>query len=330
MTYSVGNIALASDYMLFRGINDVNIAYPGTSQATNAIAALIGVGYSSRGYGYTELTLPVKNIGDLIQASEWNALRSGVNLINMHISSTETIQPNVTVATDVVAFDGSRSRVNLTDVISGLDTNRLYPNPEVMTLSNVLNSQRTTSWNYATNLYHEFTVDFGSEDAARFFFNTGGAIYISANCTGGASTQMNIAVAQMLSEMGTIIFSATGVTYTGYNGNLFPIGFYNLTTSFEQIFSHYGDQSSMYSNISYIITVRTENYVGINGGNGSLLRFQAIFRLDDYTQDQAPYQAYPPTVSGTLTSSVDSYLSSNVIPITQPTFTTTVDIQTGD
>src|ERR1700677_4047874 len=146
MTFSVGNIVLASDYMLFRGVNDANVAYTGDSQATNAVAALIGVGYGSRGYGYATQHIPAKTVGQLIQANDWNSLRAGINIINNQISSPETIESNVTAGTTVIAWDGSRSRPNLATVISYLDANRLSSNPEVMTLSNVLNSQRTTSW----------------------------------------------------------------------------------------------------------------------------------------------------------------------------------------
>lgn len=329
MTFSVGNIVVASDYMLFRGVNDANVAYTSSEQATNAVAALVGVGYSSRGYGYASQHIPAKAIGQLVQANDWNSLRAGISVVNNQINTPITLEGNVTAGTNIIAWDGSSGRPNLSTIVAYIDSNRLYPNPEVMSLTNVLNSQRTTSWDYATNLYHEFIVNFDTEDDARFFFNTGGAIYISANRNSGPATQMNAAVTQMLTEMGTIIFSATGVTYTGYNGNVYSLGFYDLTDTFEQIFSHYGDQSSMYSNISYVLTVRAENVVGVNGGNGNQLRFQAIFRLDDYTQDAPPYEDFPPTVTGVLTSSVGCYISNNLISdniIPEPVFNTTVGI----
>ena len=195
-----------------------------------------------------------------------------------------------------------------------------------MSLTNVLNSVRTSSWNYASNVYHEFTVNFGTEDAARYFFNTGGSIYISATRTSGLDSQMNLAVTQMLDEMGTIILGAENVTYTGTNGNVTPIGFYNLTNTSEQIFSHYGDQSSMYSNISYILTAKVENVLGVHGGNGSLIRFQAIFRLDDYSSDTYPYTYLVPTVTGILTSSVSSYWATGEINVPLPVFTTTIGV----
>jgi hypothetical protein len=313
--------------MSFRGANPVNTAYISDQQAQNAVAALLGIGYGSRGYGYTGLTIPVPTSNTIVQATQWNALRAGINLLNEQNGVPVSIESNVTAGSSTInAYDGSNGRLSLPTIIQHLDTNRLYSNPEVMTLSIVLTSQRTTTWNYATNLYHEFTVNFGTEDAARYFFNTGGAIYISANRTSGPNNLMNVAVTQMLNEMGTIIFSATGVTYTGNNGNLFSVGFYNLTQNFEEIFSHYGDQSSQYSNISYILTVRTENVARVNGGNGSQLRFQAIFRLANYTQDQSPYQSFAPSVTGTLTSTIGSYLSTNIINVIQPTYATTVSI----
>ena len=326
MTYSFGNPAVASDYLTLRGAHDTTVAYANNTEAQNAVAALLGVGYGTRGYGYTALSMPLPTTGTKIVPSNWNALQSAVLLLDEHTGLGLSIEPVVSTGQLIQAFDGNAGRTNLVDVISNLDTYRYYADVAQMSLTNVLNSVRTSSWNYATNVYHEFTVDFGTEDAARFFFNTGGQLYISASRVGGADTALNLAVTQMLDEMGTIIVGANGVTYTGTNGNVTPIGYFQLTNTSEQIFSHYGDSSSQYSNISYIITAKMENYLGVNGGNGSLLRFQAIFRLDGYTTDDPPYTAYPPTVTGTLTSSVSNYSSTGVIPIALPTYTTVIGV----
>jgi len=326
MTYSVGNLAVASDYITFRGQRDTSVAYANDAQAQNAVAALLGIGYATRGYGYTSLAMPLPVVGTPIVPSHWNTLHSALTLLNEHTGLGLTLEPTVSTGGLIQAFDGSGSRIDLPTVISQLDASRFYADVGQMSLTNVLNSVRTSSWNYASNVYHEFTVDFGSEDAARYFFNTGGSIYVSATRTSGLDSQMNLAVTQMLDEMGTIILSGEGVTYTGINGNVTPIGYYNLNNTSEQIFSHYGDSSSMYSNISYILTAKVENYVGLNGGNGSLIRFQAIFRLDDYSTDAYPYTYDVPTVTGILTSSVNSYWATGVIGVPQPTFTTTIGV----
>ena len=78
-----------------------------------------------------------------------------------------------------------------------------------------------------------------------------------------------------------------------------------------------------------ILTVRAENVVGLNGGNGNQLRFQAIFRLDNYTADQPPYEDYAPMANGVLTSSVGCYISNNLIDdsiISEPVFLSLIHI----
>ena len=59
MTYAVSNLIVASDYVTFRGVNDTSVAYTSGPQSQNAVAALLGVGYASRGYGYTGLPMPL-------------------------------------------------------------------------------------------------------------------------------------------------------------------------------------------------------------------------------------------------------------------------------
>ena len=57
MTYAVGGIIQAADYNGFVGNTAVNVAYASDAAAQNKVAALIGVGYGTRGYGQTSTLL---------------------------------------------------------------------------------------------------------------------------------------------------------------------------------------------------------------------------------------------------------------------------------
>lgn len=310
MTYTIGSTILATDYNTFRGDYAPSVAYPDGSTATNKLAALIGVGYGTRGYGQS-VSYPAVSSGDSITAAQWTTVKTVMNLINVHTGAGLTLQPTVTAGNTINANDGSLGRVNLSGLIASLDSARLTFDIGQMALTSVLTSTRSTSWN--TQVYHEFTIDFGTENNARYFFNSGGTIYISASRTGGSATPINTAMTNILSQMGTIKFSAETTTYTGTGGAVNAIGYYGIPGAYQVLFYHAGPGGT-YAAMSYTLQARRESYVGLNGANGSLVRMQAIFDT-----------GLDPThiLDGTLTSSIDQLKENGGLTIATPTYTTT-------
>ncbi len=317
MTYSVGSIAQASDYNGFVGNIAVNTAYASSAAAQNKIAALIGVGYGDRGYGQTSTNVAPVTSNVVISAGQWNNLRSAMSTIDTHTGSSLTLQPTVSTGTLITAQNGTSGRANIPTLISTLDTNRLNASITQMAVSSALTSTRTTSW--GTIIRHEFTVTFTNEDAARYFFNSSGEIRFSGSRTGGTASTINAAWTALLVLVGTVKFSANTTTYTGSSGNPSNIGYYELTDTYQQIFSHNGPGPS-YSSIAYTIQVRRESYVGANGGNGSVIRCLVIFN------DTSIYTSYGSTVDGTIISQVDQYKASGALTIASPTYTTIVNL----
>lgn len=313
MTYATGQAILASHYMGFRGSTDPNVAYSNDLAATDKLAALIGVGYGTRGYGQVSVAIPSVIAGSSITATGWNDMFSVMSDINTHTGSGLTIPSNVLAGDIIHAYDGTGGRADLAALISTLDTNRNLYDISQMSLSSKLSSTRTTSWSSAVT--HEFTVAFANEDSARYFFNSGGQIYLSANRSGGTTNHLNDAMTQLLSDMGTIRIGANATTYTGSGGTAYSVGYYGLTNNpsgFSTLFVHAGSAYG-YTTISYSIRARVESYTGSNGGNGSLLRIQAVFAsgVPMYVLD------------GTLVSNISQLSSSGVLTIASPTYTTT-------
>lgn len=317
MTYSVGSIAQASDYNGFVGDIAVNAAYASSVAAQNKIAALIGVGYGDRGYGQTSTNVAPTTAGVVIAASQWNDLRNAMSTINTHTGSSLTLQPAVSTGTLIEAEDGTSGRADIATLISTLDTNRLNASILQMAVSSALTSTRTTAW--GTIIQHEFTVTFSNENAARYFFNSGCEVRFSSSRTGGTASTINAAWTALLVLVGTVKFGATSTTYTGSGGFPTSIGYYELTDTYQQIFSHNG-AGPYYSNISYTIQARRESYVGTNGGNGSVVRCLVTFN------DTSAYTYYGSNVDGTIISQIDQYKASGVLNITSPTYTTVVNL----
>jgi hypothetical protein len=307
MTYTSGGLIQASDYNGFVGTIAPNSAYPSSVAATSKVAALIGVGYGNRGYGQTSTTLPSVTTGNSITAVQWNNLLNAMSTMNTHQGSGLTLQP--TVASGGTILYQSSIPTNITT----LDTNRLNANITQMTLTSALTSSIGTPWN--GTITHVFTVDFGTENAARYYFNSGGQIRWSGSNTGG-TTGSAAAWAALLTAMGTIKMDATTTTYTGSGGSITNnIGYYGLTGSLVQTFIHYGT-GAPYSGIYYSIQVSRSNYAGTNGGNGSLINCTVTLSDVGATGN----------VDGTTSSYISQYKAGGVLTIASPTFTTTTPL----
>jgi len=313
MTYAVGQPIAAADYMGFRGASAPNTAYTNSTSATDAVAALVGVGYGSRGYGQTSVVIPAVTAGTtVITAAQWNYLYAAIGILNTQTGLSLTLPSNVTAGTSVIQADtGTGGRPNLPSIISTLDNNRLVAAISQMAVSSEVSSVLSTAW--ATSITHEFTQTFSTEDQARYFYNTGGKIYVSASRVGGTGSEVDYAISDMLSQMGTIKIGAKTTTYTGSGGTAYPIGYYGLTSTFQPLFTHTGSAYG-YTSVSYTLQARAENIVGVNGGNGTVIRVEAIIATGLLSYN---------TVDGTITSTVQQ-LAADVLTITLPTYVTTI------
>jgi hypothetical protein len=315
MTYTVGQTIEAADYTNFRGVNATNVAYADDSAAANKLAALIGVGYGTRGYGQTSNVILAVSSNIAVTASQWNSLRDAMQTVNIHTGIGTTL-PNVVVAGEAIqANNGTLGRPNVAAIINTLDTSRLTYDITQMTLSSVLTSTRSTAWN--TSVLHEFTATFASEDTARYFFNTGGTVYVSASRSGGTVSQLNSDFTTLLSSFGTIKVGALDTTITGSGGTASAIGYYGLTGSYQTLYTKSGGGLPYYTTISYTLRARAESIVGSNGGNGSVIRFQAQFDTGLPSYDQ---------VDGTLTSSVSQLLAGDILVVPPPTWATVTGV----
>lgn len=98
-------------------------------------------------------------------------------------------------------------------------------------------SQRTTSWSSTINTTIRYT--FTDFDEARYFFNSGGAILLSLSLTGGSTGNANN-WANLFSNIGTITFDFDDTNYSGSGGSPTAVGYYDLTTSYQNIFTATG------------------------------------------------------------------------------------------
>lgn len=191
MTYFTGNNISTTSFLEFRGAFGPNEPYPDDSTAASGpIAALIGWGYGKRGYGQLNQFLPAVGTRDSVSHVEWNALQETMSNINIHTGSNLIMQPRVDIYGEIIAEDGTNSTANIEFLASTLDTNRMLFDPDQMGTGISITSNRVEPW--TGSITHEFTVDFGSEDKARWYFNSGGAINISGSREFGTVSNVTI------------------------------------------------------------------------------------------------------------------------------------------
>lgn len=280
MTYSVGNLIVASDYNGFA--NDTVGAN---------IAATVGTGTGNAGYGQS--TPANVSVAATVTATQWAALNSAIALAGNHQGTTLTSRNNP-VAGNTIAI-----LANVNADITSCYTNRLNAvssGTVYQTWSgNIAKLTGTGSGTSAWTITFRHDITFANASAARYFFNGGGLLKWKTNksSTGQlADTEWN-ALASTVT--GNIFISAggnaniagttyTGTTKTGGSGTPTTLatttGFYNLTTTAVSVYQQFSSVSpytgqyiqvtaNVNSNASPTVVTLTTTWVDPGGGSAS-------------------------------------------------------------
>ena len=310
MAYQQGDTITASDYNTF---------------ATN-INTIIGTGSADSGYGNTEVA--AVSAGATITAAQWNALLSALQKGANHQGTT------LTNASNTVAQGGNILPLsNLEADITLITNNKANVDSGNMSTDTGVTSSRTASW--TGTVQHILTVTFASANAARHFFNSGGEIRFAGSRSGGSSTDQNTDWTNLLSNMGTIKFAEGATTYTGSGGTAASVGFDDLTTSNQQIFTATG--AGNYSSNDYTVNAKADAAYG----SATVLTFTVDFKDDHAAQTgtytggglgTAPNEGTGWTgadsVDGTLTSTITTLRADNAatVQVANPSSATTTEV----
>ena len=288
---------------------------------------------STYGYNQSALTLDAAT-GEVISASnasqgyknlqdEAQALATFLNVSLFSSSSTDK-----SAGDSITASDWS----NLMEDTKTLFDSRLSVPSASLTTDSSGSSSRTTGWGDATNpeITHVFTLTFSNEAHARGFFNAGGEVLFTASRSGGTSGSsagtigsQNSNWTSLLSAMGTLTFNLNNLTSSGSTGTSAGKGFYELTTSYQDLYSKYG--SGAYAS----------NYYKIQGAvnsttNPTVITFKVIMRDDHALGDGIGADGidgnaddsvgYVDSVDGTITSTIQTKRANNGVVVTAPTY----------
>lgn len=194
-------------------------------------------------------------------------------------------------------------------------------------------TSRTSAWGSSgtPEVTHEFTHSFSSEAHCRGFFNAGGEVLFTASRSGGTSGSgagtigsQNANWTSLLSAMGTLTFNLNNLTSSGSTGTSAGKGFYELTTSYVQMYSKYG--SGSYASNYYKIDAKVNSTT-----NPTVVSFKVTMRDDHALGDGVGADGidgnaddsvgYVDSVDGTVTSTVQTKRANNGVVVTAPSYT---------
>jgi len=247
-----GNKALASDYNTLRDEINKWFADPNSSMTW---------GNGDQTWGWGGSAVSAVSQGNSMTATQMNRLidrcNIGEDICNSVSGSLSSIVTgNLITAAEFNAIESKSDDIN---------TNRLDIEAAELSLSGGGSTVRSSSWSGATILA-SFRYIFTDFAHARYFFNSGGAITITAGISGYSTGTGwdGEGFNEIFSNMGTVLMNYTQTTRSGSGGTPTSIGYYDLTTTNQTIYSASG--SGAYSDAYFVIEAKRStsgNYVEI-------------------------------------------------------------------
>lgn len=266
------------------------------------IANVLGDGSSDYGYGQVVSSVQLAP-RTTIAATQWNHLSIDLLKARQHQTGVVESLPVIQQTHEILESDRA-AYAAMADLVVTYRTAR--PPSSQATLEALAVSTVSVAWNGTVT--NTVTVNFASAEAARFFFNTGSSIDITASRTGGSSSTKNASWTTMLTNMQTISFRRSATVGSG-SGTASQIGYANVTTSNQLIFQKL-TEAPVYSPNQYDIYVR----------QGSTAA-QLIFTIQ-FADLAGPNPNYDENIDGTLTSTVQVYRASGSnVSVAHPTAT---------
>jgi hypothetical protein len=303
------------------------------------LVAVLGNGSGNIGWGQ-QARIQSTAVGDdsKVTINEWANLRYDVINAYKHIfgsnpttavvSEGGTVRYTSTFTPDTGSLDVPQKQYDdWADTITGA---RFTVAAGESAATGVVSSSKTTAW--ISQCTCTIQVYWSNANDARYWFNSGGQIRISASRSGGAASNQNTSWTSLLSSAGTQSFgAATPSTGTSPNDGT---NWYKTTSTFQTYYT--GTASSPYGSNNVQLQARCVDQPSNSSGTASQLEIRVLFTDGYVDPGVAPIFPGPQTqtsanflpddvVDGTLTVNVSSlYATGIMVPasvafaVTQP------------
>jgi len=281
------------------------------------VAAVLGVGGTDprtnvvdKTFGYNQTVNSSQvSANAKISALQWHNLRTDLLRCRWHQTgadySNTVTEPYDTVNTISLGYTITEAdRAAYLSMANDCIINRLaLPPTNMATRSSFGFGGLVNNGGWNGSIEHTVTIPFQDDNTARGFFNAGGRIELSASIVsppGGFSTSSNrkdIAWNTIFTGMGTIYFGYNSTTCSG-TGTTSSIGFFQLTSSAQTIFTKSTSADAAYTANDYKITA---SYTAPN--------LYLTVKFEDLSiGENVPYNV-DEVVDGFVTSTVQAYYS---------------------
>lgn len=262
MAYTAGDTILDDEYNTF------------VASSTSPFGYNHFAGTGATVYGLGQSAIDTVSAGGTINASQWNALFTGMDNIANHTNDTMTSRSSVSggdaieianaVATDLATLAAS--------VAAG------SPNATALTTSSALQTVTTGSEGWDSTATQEVSVTFANANNMRFFFNGGGKVRITVGITAAATSNKDTAYSDLGTALGNLDIASLATTRSGSGETLttnnLARGFQDLTTSYQNIIKLTSDNSN-YTGNNIEIFAKTTGGDG-NSGNATVLTIKMV------------------------------------------------------
>jgi predicted RecA/RadA family phage recombinase len=286
------------------------VEYLDYNEIQTIVNNVFGVGSSDYGYGQSVTSSQVSQ-NAIVTVTQWNSLRNDLLKSRQHQSGVDE-SGNLGLPTLDIRL-ANADRAAYLSMANLIKNNRLVTPPSgEASFVTLTTANRASGWNSSTN--HTVTIEFATANRLRWFFNSGGNFQLSAALTNylitGDSRLVNESWATLLTNMGTIKLTNNSTTTTGTGTPATSIGFINLTSTNQLIFSKLVEGGNQYTPNQYNL------YARISGG--SALIFTPSWSYTDAGNDGV-YRIFEPVI-GTLTSTCQMYIASGAnVAVPYPT-----------
>ena len=250
MAYSAGDAILDDEYNAFVANSSSPFGY-------NHFA-----GTGATVYGLGQTAIDTVSAGGTINASQWNALMTGLTNIANHTNDSMTSRSSVS-AGDAIAILAAVA-ADLATLAASVAAGS--PNATAIATSSALQTVTTGSEGWNSSATQEVSITFANANNMRFFFNGGGKMRITVGIVAAATSNKDTAYANLGTALGNIDIASLATTRSGSGETLttnnLARGFNDLTTSYQNIIKLTSDNTGYTGNTVEIFAKTT-------GGNGN-------------------------------------------------------------
>jgi len=295
----------------------------------NKIITVLGNGSGNSGYGQqARINSVAVAEGTKVTINEWANLRydiinaykhiNGVNPTTAQVTEGGVVKYTSSFTPDTGTLDVPQKQYD--DWANDITTFRFTVAGGESATTTAVSASRTTAW--VSQCTCTIPFYWANSDQARYWFNSGGKIRVSASRSGGTGSPQNTSWTSLLSSAGTQSFG--GILPNAGTTPNDGTNWYRTSSTFQTFYT--ATASSPYGSNNYQIQARCVDVASNSSGTSASGEIRVVF-TDGYTDPgqhpSNPVPDYEDSIDGTLTVSVSLLYATGIMVPSSAVFTVT-------